>query len=85
MDCTASSSMRCVILVSSLMAASAMPIAESPSFRFLTPCVNMRESVLRLMEIASPAASSLALLIRCPEARRSETVDRSWVERERLR
>src|SRR5690606_8430443 len=83
--CRARSRMRCMMLVDSCIAPSAVWAMEIPSLAFLTATFRPLIWLVRRLEICRPAASSLALLILEPEARRSREVDRLLVEVPRLR
>src|SRR5690554_1871487 len=83
--CRARSRIRCRILVDSCNAPSAVWAMEIPSLAFLTATFRPLIWLVRRLEICRPAASSLALLILEPEARRSREVDRLLVEVPRLR
>ena len=74
-DCTANSRMRMSILLISSVAPSATSSIEIASFAFLDAIVNPLTTAFMRDEIASPAASSLAELIRCPVESRSIAVD----------
>ena len=69
-DCTDSSRMRCRLLPISTMAPSAVWASEMPSLALRTATSRPRIWVLKRSEMARPAASSLALLMRRPEDRR---------------
>ena len=73
-DCTASSRMRCRLLVTSVSAPSAVWAREMPSLALRTAWFMPRICEVKRSEIARPAASSLALLMRSPEDRRSMEV-----------
>ena len=74
-DCKDKSRIRCKMLVDSCIAPSAVCAIEIPSLalRMATP-IPLIWLVIRF-EICRPAASSLALLIRRPDAKRSIEVD----------
>ncbi len=69
-DCTASSRMRCRLLLISPSAPSAVCASEMPSLALRAAWFMPRIWVVKRSEMASPAASSLALLMRRPEDRR---------------
>ncbi len=69
-DCTDSSRMRCRLLPISVSAPSAVCASEMPSLALRAAWFMPRIWVLKRSEIARPAASSLALLMRRPEDRR---------------
>ena len=69
-DCTASSRMRCRLLPISTIAPSAVWASEMPSLALRTATSRPRIWVVKRSEMARPAASSLALLMRRPEDRR---------------
>src|SRR5690606_431426 len=84
-DCTASSRMRCRLLEISPSAPSAVCASEMPSLALRMATLRPRICVVKRSEIARPAASSLALLIRRPDDRRCRDVA-SWLpDTERLR
>ncbi|VXC74854.1 hypothetical protein SPHINGOT1_130243 [Sphingomonas sp. T1] len=74
-DCTASSRTRCSMLVTSSSAPSAVCAIEMPSFALRMPWFMPRTCAVIEVEMARPAASSLAELIRLPVDRRSIAVD----------
>ncbi len=76
-DCTDSSRIRCRLLPISTIAPSAVWASEMPSLALRTATSRPRIWVLKRSEIARPAASSLALLMRRPE-------DRRWIVVARL-
>src|SRR6056297_2224241 len=73
-DWTASSRIRCRLLVSSPSALSEVWAREMPSLALRTAWFRPRICVVKRSEIARPAASSLALLIRRPVDSRSSDV-----------
>ena len=73
--CTASSRIRCSMLVTSSSAPSAVCAIEMPSFALRMPWFMPRTCASIDVEIARPAASSLAELIRLPVDSRSIAVD----------
>ena len=83
--CTASSRMRCRLLVTSASADSAVCASEMPSFALRTAWLRPRICVVKRSEMARPAASSLALLMRRPEDSRCSAWDSELCEVERLR
>ncbi len=84
-DCTASSRMRCRLLFSSASAPSAVWASEMPSLALRIAWFRPRICVVKRSEIARPAASSLALLMRRPEDSRCSAVARLDCELDRLR
>src|SRR5471032_2142726 len=84
-DCTASSRIRCRISPELDSAPSAVCASETPSFALRVAWVMPRICEVMRSEIARPAASSLALLIRRPEDRRCSEVFRDVCELDRLR
>ena len=84
-DCTASSRMRWSMLPTSLSPPSAVWAREMPSLAFRIATFMPRTWVFMRSAMARPAASSLALLTRRPEERRSIAVDIVFCERLRLR
>src|SRR5690349_12755633 len=74
-DCTASSRMRCRLLVTSSSADSVVCDSEIPSLALRTAWFRPLICVVKRVAIARPAASSLALLMRMPEDRRAMAVD----------
>src|SRR5690606_41825385 len=74
-----------MMFVDSWRAPSAVWAIEIPSLAFFTATFRPLIWLVRRLEICRPAASSLALLMREPEARRSREVDRLLVEVPRLR
>ncbi|MCW0450866.1 hypothetical protein NB706_003700 [Xanthomonas sacchari] len=76
-DCTASSRIRCRLLPISTIAPSAVCASEMPSLALREATSRPRIWVVKRSEIARPAASSLALLMRRPE-------DRRWIVVARL-
>src|SRR5690606_19468896 len=77
--------MRCRMVVDSPMAASAVCAMEIPSLAFFTATPRPLIWLVRRLAICMPAASSLALLIREPEDRRSSEVDKALVEAPKVR
>ena len=73
-DCTASVRMRCMLLVTSFSADSVVCASEMPSLALLTAWFRPLIWVVKRVEMARPAASSFALLMRMPEDRRSIAV-----------
>jgi len=67
-DWMANSRRRIRMFVTSLSPPSETWIKETPSWAFRLACLRPRTCALRFSEIASPAASSPAVLIRLPEA-----------------
>ena len=84
-DCTASSRIRWRLLVVSASAPSAVWTSEIPSLALRIAWLRPRTWEVKRSEIASPAASSLALLMRSPEDSRSSAVPNVPCERLRLR
>src|SRR5690606_28741677 len=84
-DCTASSRMRCRLLPISAIAPSAVCDSEMPSLALRAAWSMPRIWVVKRCEMARPAASSLALLMRMPEDRRCRLVARSAPDAVRLR
>src|SRR3546814_3976348 len=76
---------RCRLLVSSCSADSAVCDSDTPSLALRTAWLRPLIWVVNRVAIARPAASSLALLMRRPEDRRCNAVDRSLPEVDRLR
>ena len=72
-DCTASSRTRCRMLPEEAKAPSAVCASEMPSLALRTAWFKPRICEVKRSEMAKPAASSLALLMRKPE-------DRRWIE-----
>src|SRR5690606_21821681 len=83
--CTASARMRWRLLVTSPSAASAVGTSEMPSLALRAAWLRPRIGVVKRSEIARPAASSLALLMRSPEDRRCREVASEDCEVVRLR
>src|ERR1051325_1686320 len=73
-DCTASRRMRCRLLVTSSSADSVVCAIEMPSLALRTAWFRPLIWVVKRVEMARPAASSLALLMRMPDERRSMAV-----------
>src|SRR3989344_4615599 len=73
--CTASSRMRCRLAVTLCSAPSAVCMSETPSLALRTAWLSPRICEVNRSEIARPAASSLALLMRKPEDRRYKPVE----------
>ena len=69
-DCTDSSRIRCRLLPISVSEPSATWASEMPSLALRTATSRPRICVLKRSEMARPAASSFALLMRRPEDRR---------------
>src|SRR3990167_2313729 len=69
-DCTASSRTRCRMSPEAFSAPSAVCAREIPSFALRTAWFSPRIWLVKRSEIAKPAASSLALLMRRPDERR---------------
>ena len=84
-DCTASSRMRCRLLPISPIAPSAVCDSEMPSLALRAAWSMPRIWVVKRSEMARPAASSLALLMRRPEDRRCRLVASSEPDADRLR
>ena len=84
-DCTASSRMRCRLLPISPIAPSAVCDSEMPSLALRAAWSMPRIWVVKRSEMARPAASSLALLMRRPEDRRCRLVASSAPDADRLR
>ncbi len=84
-DCTDSSRIRCRLLPISVSAPSATWDSEMPSLALRTATSRPRIWVLKRSEMARPAASSLALLMRRPEDRRWMVVAREAPLELRLR
>ena len=76
-DCTASSRMRCRLSLTLDSAPSAVCASEMPSFALRAAWFRPRIWVVKRSEIARPAASSFALLMRSPEESRAIEVA-SW-------
>ena len=72
--CTASSRMRCRLAVTLCSAPSAVCMSDRPSLALRTAWFSPRICEVKRSEIARPAASSLALLMRRPEDRRCTVV-----------
>lgn len=83
--CTASSRIRCRLLPTSANAPSAVCASEIPSLALRTATFRPRICVLKRSEIARPAASSLALLMRSPDERRCNDVPSAFCELPRFR
>ena len=84
-DCTASWRIACRLLVSSCNADSVVCASEMPSLALRTAVLRPLIWVVKRVEIARPAASSLALLMRRPEDRRCIAVANALCELLRLR
>ncbi len=84
-DCTASSRMRCRLSVTEASAPSAVCASEMPSLALRAAWLMPRICAVKRSEIARPAASSFALLMRRPDDRRAIAVDRSFCVRLWLR
>src|SRR5262249_48936726 len=84
-DCTASSRMRCRLLPTSTSADSAVWASEMPSLALRAAWSRPRICEVKRSEIARPAASSLALLMRRPDDRRCREVARVPCDMLRLR
>ena len=84
-DCTASSRMRCRLLDTCESAPSAVCASEIPSLALRAAWFKPRICAVKRSEIARPAASSLALLIRKPEDKRCSEVDNAFCELFKLR
>src|SRR5690606_23244650 len=77
--------MRCRLLVTSCRAPSVVCASEMPSFALRTAWFRPLICVVMRLEIARPAASSFALLMRRPEDRRCSEVASALLEVVRLR
>ena len=84
-DWTGSSWIRCRLLVISARAPSPVCASEIPSLALRVAWFKPRIWVVKRSEIAKPAASSLALLMRRPDDRRWSAVDRAVCDVFRLR
>ncbi len=83
--CTASSRIRWRLLPTSASAPSAVCASEMPSLALRAAWLTPRIWLVKRSEMARPAASSLALLIRRPELRRCSEVASDEPEVDRLR
>ena len=84
-DCTANSRIRCKLELISAKAPSAVCDSEIASLALREAWLKPRICVVKRSEIAKPAASSLALLMRSPDDKRCREVARSDCDIVKLR